>query len=162
MNELDFVKAQECDIPQIAFFIKKLAEYEKFDGDIVVNDEIIKQELFTGSNNVEVIFAEADSTKVGFALYYHTFSTFIGKKGIYIEDLYIEPEFRGNGIGTKLLSHIAKIAVEKGYGRVELACLDWNKDSIEFYESIGMKAMNEWTVFRLDGDRINKLAEKCT
>ena len=160
--EVKFVKAQKHDIPQILDFIKKLAEYEKFDGDIVVNDEIIKRELFTGSSNVAVIFAEVNSKKVGFALYFHTFSTFIGKKGIYIEDLYIEPEFRGNGIGTKLLSHIAKIAVEKCYGRVELACLDWNKNSIEFYESIGMKAMNEWTVFRLDGDGINKLAETCT
>jgi GNAT superfamily N-acetyltransferase len=160
--EVKFVKAQKHDIPQILDFIKKLAEYEKFDGEVIINEDIINREFFSDSSNVEVIFAEVNSKKVGFALYFHTFSTFIGKRGVYIEDLYIEPEFRKQGIGTKLLSHIAKIAVEKCYGRIELACLDWNTKSIAFYESIGMKAMNEWTVFRLDGDRINKLAEKCT
>ena len=146
------------DIPAIARLIRALAEYEKLLDAAVATDDQLREHLFGPTPAAEVLMAEADNRAVGFALYFRTFSTFVGKPGLYLEDLFVEPEYRGRGFGKALLAALARIAVSRGYGRLEWAVLDWNAPSIRFYESLGAKPNSEWTTYRLAGDTLTKLA----
>ena len=155
---MEFRFAEKQDTPLILFFIRQLAEYEQL-LDQVVADEATLEEWIFEKKKAEVIFVLEDEKEVGFALFFHNFSTFLGRAGIYLEDLFVLPEYRGKGYGKGLLKQLAKITVERRCGRLEWACLDWNKPSIDFYLSLGAKAMDEWTVYRLTGDTLKKMAE---
>lgn len=156
--ELTFRYAEKSDIALILKFIKELAEYEKMLDEVIATEELLEEWLFE-KKKAEVIFAEADGTPAGFALFFHDFSTFLGRAGIYLEDLYVKPEYRGSGIGRSLLKKMAEIAVERGCGRLEWWCLDWNKPSIDFYLSMGAEPMKDWTVYRIAGKTLKELAE---
>lgn len=158
MSQVKITKGTEADIPDILYFIKQLAIYEKLEHEAVATPELLKKNLFGEDRFAEVIFIHEDDVKVGFALFFKNFSTFLGKPGIYLEDLFVLPEYRGKSYGKKLLIHLAKIAVERGYGRFEWSVLDWNTPAIDFYRSIGAIPMDEWTVQRLSGDSLKKLA----
>ena len=156
--ELTFRYAERRDTPLILKFIKDLAEYEKMSDEVVATEEILENWIFD-KGRAEVIFAVAEGREVGFALFFHNFSTFLGRAGIYLEDLFILPEYRGRGYGKALMKHLAHITVQRGCGRFEWSCLDWNTPSIEFYKSLGAASMDDWTVYRLTGMALNKLAE---
>lgn len=158
MSEVKIVTGTENDIPAILHFIKQLAIYEKLEHEAVATPELLKKNLFGDERFAEVIFIQEGDVKVGFALFFKNFSTFLGLPGIYLEDLFVLPECRGKGYGKKLLIHIAKIAVERGYGRFEWSVLDWNTPAIDFYRSIGAIPMDEWTVQRMTGETLKKLA----
>lgn len=147
------------DSATILGFIKELAEYENMSNDVVATEELLKQNIFE-KKLAEVIIAEFDNKPVGFALFFHNFSTFLGKGGIYLEDLYVQPAMRGKNIGKTLLSSLAKIAVDRDCGRLEWSCLNWNEPSIKFYKSQGAIPMDEWTVYRVTGNELNELASK--
>jgi len=147
------------DVSLILDFIRQLADYEKMTDDVVTNEDQLRQSLFGERPVAEVVIASYDGEPAGFALFFHNFSTFLGRPGIYLEDLFVIPALRGHGIGQVLLSHLAGIAVERGCGRFEWSVLDWNTDAIRFYEQFGAKAMDEWTVFRITGDALEKLAQ---
>ena len=149
--------AEEKDIPVILKFIRELAEYEKMLDQVVATEELLREWIFE-KKKAEVIFAVDKGREVGFALFFHNFSTFLGRAGIYLEDLYVIPESRGRGYGKLLLKSLAKIAVERGCGRLEWSCLDWNKPSIDFYLSLGAVPMEGWTVYRLSGDTLTGFA----
>ncbi|WP_304344024.1 GNAT family N-acetyltransferase [Chryseobacterium koreense] len=151
-------KATEQDIPTIFDLIKKLAVYEKLENEVVTSEEELKKNVFD-NGFAKVLIGEEDGNPVGFALYFYNFSTFVGKPGIYLEDLFVEPDRRGKGYGKKLLIELAKIAETENCGRFEWSVLDWNTPSIEFYKSVGAKPMDEWTVFRLDEQGISELAK---
>ena len=159
-NESTIVKAEKKDSATILFFIKQLAEYEKLTHEVTATVEQIEESLFGENPKAECIIAYFENKPVGFALFFHNFSTFLGKAGIYLEDLFVLPEMRGKGFGKALLKYLAKLAVERNCGRLEWAVLNWNTPSIEFYKSLGAAPMNEWTVFRLTGDSLYKLADK--
>ena len=158
MKNISFRFAEEKDVPVILQFIKELADYEKMLDEVVANEEILREWIFN-KQKAEVLFALIDGKEAGFALFFHNFSTFLGRAGIYLEDLYVKPECRGKGIGKGLLKQLAKIAVERGCGRLEWSCLDWNKPSIDFYLSLDAKPMDEWTVYRLTGETLRNMAE---
>ena len=158
MNNTEIRFASKKDVALILDFIKGLAEYEKM-SDLVVADEALLREWIFEKNKAEVIFAMEDGKEVGFALFFHNFSTFVGRAGIYLEDLYVKPEYRGHGHGKALIKKIAAIACERGCGRLEWSCLDWNTPSIDFYLSLGAEQMNEWTVYRFAGENLRALAE---
>ena len=147
------------DVRLILDFIKKLAEYEKMSDLVVANEKLLTEWIFE-KKKANVIFALDGQKEVGFALYFNNFSTFLGRAGIYLEDLFILPEYRAKGYGKLLLKTLAKKAVEQGYGRFEWCCLNWNTPSIDFYKSLGAKQMYEWHTFRLDGDALNSLAKQ--
>lgn len=151
-------KATEKDLKLILSFIKQLAEYENMIDQVVANENLLKEWLFD-KVVAEVIFALDGQKEVGFALYFHNFSTFLGRAGIYLEDLYVLSEFRGKGYGKLLLSTLAKTALERSCGRVEWACLEWNKKSIEFYKSLGAIRLEDWRTFRLTGKALEDLAK---
>lgn len=153
-----FREAVREDAPLILRFIKELAEYEKMENDVVADEKTLKTWIFD-NKKAEVIFALEDGKEVGFALFFHNFSTFLGRAGIYLEDLYVKKECRGKGYGKALLKKLASIAVERGCGRLEWSCLDWNKPSIDFYLSIGAEQMSDWTVYRVAGDKLAELAK---
>ena len=155
---MEFRYAERKDTRLILQFVRELAEYEKL-SDEVVADEATLEEWIFDKQKAEVIFALDGDKEAGFALFFHNFSTFLGRAGIYLEDLYVSPEYRGRGYGKGLLKKLASIAVERGCGRLEWSCLDWNKPSIDFYLSLGAKPMDEWTVYRLAGDTLKKMAE---
>lgn len=157
-KELSFRFAEEKDIAKILYFIKELAAYEKMLDEVVATEELMKEWLFE-KKKAEVIFAIEEGKEVGFALFFHNFSTFVGRGGIYLEDLYILPEYRGRSYGKALLKELAKIAVARGCGRLEWWCLDWNKPSIDFYLSLGAESMSDWTVYRIAGNTLKELAE---
>jgi len=157
--DLTFRSAQESDINLILKFISDLAEYEKMLDKVVATEEILREWLFD-KKSAEVIFAVANGTEVGFALFFHNFSTFLGRAGIYLEDLYVKPDYRGYGYGKAILKKLAQIAVERGCGRLEWWCLDWNRPSIEFYLSLGAEAMKDWTVYRIAGDTLQEIGRK--
>lgn len=157
-NKLSFRNAERQDAPLILQFIKELAEYEKM-LDEVVADEATLEEWIFDKQKAEVIFAVENGVEVGFALFFHNFSTFLGRAGIYLEDLYVKPEHRGKGYGKAILKKLATIAVERGCGRLEWWCLDWNKPSIDFYLSLGAEPMSDWTVYRIAGDTLKELAD---
>ncbi len=151
-------KAQPSDSQTIYNLIYQLAVYEKLENDVVTTPEELQKQIFE-NNFAKVLIGEENGIPVSFALYFFNFSTFLGKPGLYLEDLFVEPDYRGKGYGKKLLIELAKIAKEKNCGRMEWSVLDWNTPSIEFYKSLGAKPMDEWTVFRLTKDAINNLSE---
>lgn len=157
--ELTFRYANESDTQLILKFIKDLAEYEKMLDKVVATEEILRDWLFD-KKNAQVIFALANGTEVGFALFFHNFSTFLGRAGIYLEDLYVKPEYRSCGYGKAILKKLAQIAVERGCGRLEWWCLNWNQPSIDFYLSLGAEAMKDWTVYRISGDTLQNMAKE--
>ncbi|SNV31546.1 Predicted acetyltransferase [Chryseobacterium taklimakanense] len=150
-------KATENDIPTILHLITQLAIYEKLEREVVATEETLKQTIFV-QNYAEVIIGEEDGQTVGFALFFHNYSTFLSKPGIYLEDLFVEVEHRGKGYGKNLLAELARIAKERNCGRLEWSVLNWNTPSIEFYKSLGAKPMDEWTVYRMTEQEINDLA----
>ena len=156
---LDYRFATENDIPKIFNFIKKLAVYEKMEDEVVATEELLHNWLFV-QKKVEVIFALENNEEVGFALFFHNFSTFLGRGGIYLEDIFVLPEYRGKGYGKGLIKVLANIALERNCGRLEWTCLDWNKPSIDFYLSLGARPMDEWTVYRLQGETLEALTNK--
>ena len=158
MSNLNFRYAKEIDVALILYFIKELAAYEKMSDEVVATEELLKEWIFE-KKKAEVIFALEDGKEVGFALFFHNFSTFLGRAGIYLEDLFVKPEYRGKGYGKALLKKLAEIAVERGCGRLEWSCLDWNKPSIDFYLSLGAEQMSDWTTYRITGDTLRKMAE---
>jgi len=158
MEKVEFRFAEKSDTALILQFIRELAEYEKMLSEVVATEELLKEWIFE-KHKAEVIFALEDGVEVGFALFFHNFSTFLGRAGIYLEDLYVKPEHRGKGYGKALLKKLAQIAVDRSCGRLEWWCLDWNKPSIDFYLSLGAEPMRDWTVYRFAGDTLNKLAE---
>ena len=149
--------ADKNDVPIILGFIRELADYEQLLDEVVATEDILCEWLFE-KEKAEVLIAELKGEPVGYALFFHNFSTFLGRSGIYLEDLYVRPVARGAGIGKQLLKYIAKLAVERSRGRLEWSCLDWNSKSISFYISLGATAMDDWTVYRLTGDTLSKLA----
>lgn len=159
MSTKNFRFADRKDVPLILHFIKELADYEKLLHEVVANEEILEEWLFD-KNKAEVLFVTEDEKEVGFALFFHNFSTFLGRAGIYLEDLFVLPSYRGKGYGKALLEKLAEIAVERGCGRLEWWVLDWNKPSIDFYKSMGAIPMDEWTVFRITGDTLEKMGRK--
>lgn len=158
-NKPSFRHAQRNDVPLILKFIKDLADYEGL-LDEVVADEATLEEWIFNREKAEVIFAMEGDIEVGFALFFHNFSTFLGRAGIYLEDLYVMPQYRGKGYGKALLSKLAQIALERGCGRLEWWCLDSNTPSIDFYLSLNAEPMDEWTVYRIAGDTLTELAGK--
>jgi GNAT superfamily N-acetyltransferase len=148
------------DVPLILSFIRELAECENLYREVVATEETLRANLFGERQFAEVLIAEHDGAPAGFALFFHNFSTFLGKSGIYLEDLYVKPELRGAGIGKKLLVHLARLAKDRGCGRLEWWVLDWNAPTIGFYEKLGAVAMDDWTVYRLAGAPLDDLAAK--
>ena len=157
-TEVKFRFAQRSDIPLILDFIKGLAEYEKMSDEVVADENTLEEWIFD-KEKAEVIFALEGENAVGFALFFHNFSTFLGRAGIYLEDLFVLPEYRGKGYGKALLKKLAAITVERGCGRLEWCCLDWNKPSIDFYLSLGAKPLSDWTTYRVTGKTLSELAE---
>ena len=155
---MEFRFAQEEDTPKILQFIRELAEYERMLDEVIATEELLKEWIFD-KKKAEVVFAMQDETEVGFALFFHNFSTFLGRAGLYLEDLYVKPEWRGRGIGKGLLAQLARIAVERGCGRLDWSCLNWNQPSIDFYLSLHAQPMKDWTVYRLTGDTLLQLAQ---
>lgn len=153
-----FRNAQRNDVGLILQFIRELADYEKMLSEVVADEATLEEWIFD-KQKAEVIFALEGEKEVGFALYFHNFSTFLGRAGIYLEDLYVKPEYRGKGYGKAILKKLASIAVERGCGRLEWWCLDWNKPSIDFYRSLGAEPMDDWTVYRIAGEALTNLAE---
>ena len=158
MKQLTFRNATEADCGLILQFIRELAEYEKMLPEVVATEALLRRCLFE-ERRAEVIFALEDGVEVGFALFFHNFSTFVGRSGLYLEDVFVKPAYRGRGYGKALLKRLARIALERNCGRFEWVCLDWNQPSIDFYRSLGAVPMEEWTIYRLTGDALAALAE---
>lgn len=148
-NELSIRKAVVEDVPLILSFIKQIAEYEKLLPDVTATEELLTQSLFSENSNSEVLLAFIGQEPVAYAVYFYNFSTFVGKRGLYLEDIFVKPEYRGKGYGKKILRVLAKTAIENNCGRMEWAVLDWNKPAIDFYKGIGAESMDGWTIFRL-------------
>ena len=157
--DVSFRTAERKDVALILEFIRELADYEYMLNEVVATPELLEKWIFD-ERKAEVIFALEGEREVGFALFFHNFSTFLGRAGIYLEDLYVRPECRGKGYGKALLKELARIAVERGCGRLEWWCLDWNRPSIDFYLSLGAEPMKDWTVYRIAGETLKALAQK--
>ncbi len=155
---MEFRYAGKEDSALILDFIRQLAAYEKMSDQVIATEELLREWIFE-KQKAEVLFVLADGKEVGFALFFNNFSTFLGRAGIYLEDLFVLPEYRGRGYGKALLSKLAQITLERGCGRLEWSCLDWNKPSIDFYKSMGAAAMEDWTTYRLTGSTLRKAAE---
>ena len=158
-EKLTFRSAERSDCSLILHFIRELAAYEKMSDEVVATEELLMEWIFE-KQKAEVIFACESGKEVGFALFFHNFSTFLGRAGIYLEDLFVLPEYRGKGIGRALLGRLAQTAISRGCGRLEWSCLDWNQPSIDFYLSLGAIKMDEWTVYRITGETLSHLAEE--
>ncbi len=152
--------ATERDVPVILNLIKGLAEYEKLAHEVVATEECLSESLFGSRRVAEVLLGYAGAEPVGFAVFFHNYSTFLGRPGIYLEDLFVVPQWRRRGLGTQLLRRIAHIAMERGCGRLEWSVLDWNEPAIKFYKKLGARAMDEWTVYRVTGDALKNLAKR--
>ena len=150
--------ATPADVPLILECIRGLAEYEKLPHEVVATEDLLRETLFGSRPVAEVVLAHEGEEAAGFALFFHNYSTFLARPGLYLEDLFVFPRFRGRGLGRQLLVHLAKLAVQRGCGRFEWAVLDWNVDAIRFYESMGAVAMHDWTVYRVSGDALRTLA----
>ncbi len=151
--------ANKNDVPLILSFIKELAAYEKMEDEVVASEDILMQSLFK-RKAAETIIGEYKGEPVGFVVFFHNFSTFLGKPGLYIEDIYVKPEMRGKGFGKTMFLFMAKLAVERDCGRMDWSCLDWNEPSIDFYKSMGAVAMDEWTIYRIHGDTLKDLSNQ--
>lgn len=158
MAETRIREATEEDVPLILSFVRELAEYEKLSHEVVATEEGLRENLFGERRYAEVLIAEHDGSPAGFALFFHNFSTFLGRPGIYLEDLYVNPAFRGAGIGKKLLTHLARLAKRRGCGRLEWWVLDWNEPAIGFYRTVRAEPMDDWTVYRVSGSALEDLA----
>jgi len=150
--------ATPADVPLILQLIRELADYEKLAHEVTATEAELHESLFGPRPIIEVLIAETDGDTAGYALTFHNYSTFLCKRGLYLEDLFVRPPYRGRGIGKMLLSRLAKLAVEQGYVRFEWAVLDWNEPAIEFYRSLGAKPLEDWTVFRVTGEALRRLA----
>lgn len=159
-TDLDIRTATEADVPLILQFIRWLAEYEKLPHEVVATEDILRTTLFGHPRFAEVLIGEAAGEPVAFALFFHNFSTFLGRPGIYLEDVFVRPEMRGRGYGKALLVRLAAIAKARNCGRVEWAVLNWNDSAIRFYEGLGARAMSDWTVYRVTGPALEKLATR--
>jgi GNAT superfamily N-acetyltransferase len=159
-KDFEIKPATEGDTPLILSFIKKLAVYEKLAHKVTATEDILRETLFGERRYAEVVIGYRLGEPVGFALFFHNYSTFLGKPGIYLEDLFVDKEHRGKGFGRALLVYLAKLTKERNCGRLEWAVLNWNEPSINFYKALGSAPMNEWTVFRLTGDALDKLANE--
>lgn len=158
-SALTLVPATPEDLPVILTLIRELAEYERLAHEVVATEASLREVLFGERATAEVVIARWEGAPAGLAFFFHNVSTFLGRKGIYLEDLFVRPAYRGHGIGRALLQHLARLAVERGCGRVEWAVLDWNEPAIGFYKNLGAVPMDEWTVFRLTGAALRRLAE---
>ena len=158
MQTINIRPARPDEAGLVLDFIKKLAVYEKCADDVVADEATLRHSLFV-EHAAEVVFAEEDGTVVGFALFFHNFSTFVGRKGMYLEDLFVLPEKRGRGYGKALLKYVAKLAVERNCGRMEWICLDWNESALSVYRSMGAEPLSDWTVQRLDEQALKRFAE---
>jgi GNAT superfamily N-acetyltransferase len=152
--------AVEADVPLILRFIRDLADYERLLHEVVATEARLRETLFGARPAAEVMIAEADGEPLGFALFFHNYSTFLAQPGLYLEDLYVRPEARGRGVGRALLAHLARLARERGCGRLEWWVLDWNESALRFYRSLGARPMDEWTVQRLTGADLDRLADE--
>ena len=159
MGDFSIRFAAREDIPTILRFIRALAAYEKMEDQVIADETLLETWIFE-KRKAEVLLAFEGDTPVGFALFFHNFSTWLGRAGIYLEDLFVLPEYRGRGYGKLLLKRLARIAVQRGCGRLEWACLDWNEPSIAFYKSVGATALDEWTTYRVTGDALLALASR--
>ena len=157
MKDFQIRPATVADVPTVLGLIRELAEYERLLHEVVATDEMLIQALFGPRPVVECAIAIVDGQPAGFALFFHNFSTFLARPGLYLEDLYVRPDHRGQGVGEALLRHLARLAVERGCGRMEWAVLDWNKRAIEFYERMGARGVKEWTIFRVTGEALARL-----
>ena len=158
-HQVTFRNAVREDVGLILSFIKRLAEYEKLAHEVVADEPTLNEWIFD-KQKAEVMFLQEDGKEVGMILFFHNFSTFMGRSGIYLEDLFVLPEYRGKGYGKMLLKKLAEITVERKCGRLEWVCLDWNQPSIDFYIAMGAQPMDEWTIYRVAGDNLKKLAGK--
>jgi GNAT superfamily N-acetyltransferase len=158
MTSIRIAPATRADIPLILAFIRKLAEYEKLSHEVTATGESLAESLFGERPAAEALLAYAGEESAGFAVFFHNFSTFLGRPGLYLEDLFVEPRFRGLGIGKLLLEHLARVAVERGCGRMEWSVLNWNESAIRFYRGLGAEPKDEWTVYRLAGESLERLA----
>jgi GNAT superfamily N-acetyltransferase len=159
MTDIQIQPATEADVPLMLELIKALAEYERLADHVTATEAMIRDSFFGPSPHAQAVIARVAGDAVGFAIWFSTYSTFLSKPGIYLEDLFVLPHWRGQGVGRALLRHLARIAVERGCGRVEWSVLDWNETAIGFYRNLGARAMDEWTVYRLTGDAITALAD---
>ncbi len=157
-NSIAVRRAQQSDCPLILDFIKQLAHYEKLSDQVVASVDLLQQNLFGEKANAHVLIGEVNGEPKGFALYFYNFSTFLGRKGLYLEDLFVAPDARGVGLGKLLLAQLAQIAVEQNCGRFEWCVLDWNKPAIDFYLSLGAQPLEDWTIFRVTGEAMQQLA----
>ena len=155
---LTIVPATERDVPLILTFIRGLAEYEKMSDQVTATEDGLRASLFGPRPAAEVVIGYAGDEPAGFALFFHNYSTFLGQPGIYLEDLFVVPAWRGSGLGRRLLAHLAALAVTRGCGRLEWSVLDWNEPAIGFYKKLGARPMDDWTIFRVTGDVLNRLA----
>jgi len=158
VDSITIASASPADVPTILAMIRGLAEYERLSQQAVATEESIRASLFGPRPFAEVVLASSGSTPVGFALFFHNFSTFLGRPGLYLEDLFVLPEWRGRGVGRRLLTHLASIAVERGCGRMEWAVLDWNESAIGFYRRLGAQMLDDWRICRLTGDALDRAA----
>lgn len=156
-TDATFRFAKKADAALILHFVKELANYEHMENEVIADEKTLEEWIFD-RQKAEVLFVLEDGKEIGFALFFHNFSTFLGRAGIYLEDLFVLPEYRGKGYGKALLKKLASIAVERGCGRLEWSCLDWNRPSIDFYLSMGAKALSDWTVYRVTGETLLHLA----
>jgi GNAT superfamily N-acetyltransferase len=155
---IDITPATVADVPLILRFIKALAEYERMADHVVATEDSVRESLFGAHPSAEAVIARANGDPAGFAVWFYSYSTFLSRPGLYLEDLFVLPEWRGRGIGRALLQHLARVAVSRGCGRMEWAVLDWNELAIRFYRSLDAQAMSDWTVYRLTGDNLKRLA----
>jgi GNAT superfamily N-acetyltransferase len=156
-EEIRVARAEESQIPLILSFIRKLAEYERLSHKVTVDEELLRKSLFGAQPAAEVAIAYWREEPAGFAVYFHDFSTFSGRTGIFLEDLFVEPAFRGKGIGRSLMVYLSKLAAERGCTRLQWAVLDWNEPAKGFYRKLGAEPMGDWTVYRLDGAELKNL-----
>jgi GNAT superfamily N-acetyltransferase len=155
-TNIHITPATEADLQVILSFIKGLAEYERLAHQVVATEDVLRESLFGSKRFAEVVIARYESRPAGFAIFFHNFSTFLGRPGLYLEDLFVLPEFRTKGIGKALLAHLARLAVERKCGRMEWAVLDWNKPAIGFYEKMGAVCLDDWRIFRLTGSALER------
>ena len=159
-HEFRIETATERDVPIILKLIKGLAEYERLSHEVVATEEGLRESLFGARRVAEVLIGYAGTEPVGFAVFFHNYSTFLGRPGIYLEDIFVLPEWRRRGLGGRMLGRVAQLAVERGCGRLEWSVLDWNVPAINFYKKLRARAMDEWTVYRVTGEALNNLASK--